>query len=258
MSTHWCCHATCLTLSKCQSANELLLSCLTRILNGLPTLASSTCTVTWHMSKFVASNTRDASWANNYGAALPGQHDVFYSKARITRVKQAQEIGSHGEICEASASARQWKLFHSLRLLYAYELGLTLPINQPSQGGFMPRYICKMIPWICPTGPARSCPWRCRVGPRLSCLSLRKESGRRWRLFPHRGRRSSRPTRSTKPLKQINEQTKTISTQNESMEALEWTSLVQTHKLHKNYETNIEINEHTNLTKTISMENETM
>ena len=52
-------------------------------------------------------------------------------KARFTRVKQAQATGSHGEICEASASGRQWKLFHSLRLLYASEPGLTLPLSKP-------------------------------------------------------------------------------------------------------------------------------
>ena len=56
------------------------------------------------------------------------------TKARFKRVKQAQTqtqtqaTGSHGEICEASASARQWKLFHSLRLLlrllYTCEPGL--------------------------------------------------------------------------------------------------------------------------------------
>ena len=52
-------------------------------------------------------------------------------RARFTRVKQAETQaqatrGSHGEICEASASARQRRLFHSLclllRLLYTYRL----------------------------------------------------------------------------------------------------------------------------------------
>ena len=44
-------------------------------------------------------------------------------KARFTRVKQAQATGSYGEICEASASARQWEFFHSSRLLYTCEPG---------------------------------------------------------------------------------------------------------------------------------------
>ena len=51
---------------------------------------------------------------------LESDHDFVY-KARFTSVKQAQTqaqaTSSHGEICEASASARQWELFHFVRLL---------------------------------------------------------------------------------------------------------------------------------------------